>query len=78
MTYVYDVEKDVARFNAVGDPFIARIMLGGLFGLYGRERVQHELIRQSSSAGVVSIAMAGNWQRPKKLPRAGSGKRPAA
>jgi len=39
MTYVYDVEKDVVRFNAVWDPFIARIMLGGLFGRYGRDRV---------------------------------------
>jgi hypothetical protein len=70
MTYAYDVKKDVARFNAVGDPFIARIMLGGLFSLYGRERVQQELIRQASSAGVVSIATAANWHLLKKLPRA--------
>jgi hypothetical protein len=70
MTYVYDAEKDVARFNAVGDPFIGRIILGRLFDLYGRERVQQELIRQASSAGVVSIAAAPNWRRPRKPQRA--------
>lgn len=79
MTYAYDVKKDVARFNAVGDPFIGRIMLGGLFGLYGRERVRQELIRQAGSAGVVSIATAAGWQRPKGSVSASSGgTRPAA
>lgn len=82
MTYEYDVKKDVARFNTVGDPLIGLIILGGLFGLYGRERVQEELCRQASASGVVSIATAPNWQRPRKPPGVrtggGGGTRPAA
>lgn len=78
MTYAYDVKKDVARFNAVMDPLIARIMLGGMFGLYGRERVRQELIKQANSAGAVSIATSPNWQRLKKSAGIGGGTRPAA
>ena len=35
MAYAYDVRKDVARLNAVGDPFLARIAFRGLFDRYG-------------------------------------------
>jgi hypothetical protein len=78
MAYAYDVKEDVARINTVGDPFLARIALRGLLDRYGRERVRQELIRQASSAGVVSIAAAADWQRPNKLVGAGGGTRPAA
>jgi hypothetical protein len=62
--YGRDIEWDVKQFNAAGeDPLVARIMLEGLFIRYGRERIQQELMRQSLSVGVMSIAMAPNWQR---------------
>jgi hypothetical protein len=62
--YGCDIEWDVKQFNAAGeDPLVARIMLEGLFIRYGRERIQQELMRQALSVGVMSIAMAPNWQR---------------
>jgi hypothetical protein len=58
----HDVERDVRQFNAAGaDPLVARIILCSVLGRYGRERVRQELIRQATSAGVVSIATALNW-----------------
>jgi hypothetical protein len=74
----YDLKTDVARLNTVGNPFIARMMLGGLFGLYGRVRVQQELCRQAGLMGAVSIATAPGWQRSGKPVRVGGGSRPAA
>jgi len=60
-----DLEAGVGQFNRTDGPFLARIMLGGLFARYGRDRVQAELLRQAEANGVISIAASPRWHRPR-------------
>jgi hypothetical protein len=66
-----DLEADVGQLNRTDGPFLARIMLGGLFARYGRDRVRAELLRQSEANGAISIAASPRWYR-----RRGSGTTP--
>ena len=52
--------------NLIGDPFLYRIRLTGLIALYGRDPVQHALVKEAAQAGenVISVAAAHQWQRP--------------
>ena len=59
-----DLEADVERLNRTDRSFLARIMLGGLFARYGRDRVRTELFRQAEANGVISIAASPRWYRP--------------
>jgi hypothetical protein len=63
MSFVWDVEKDVHQLNGIGEPFLFRIGLGGLFARYGVEPVRHTLIEDAARAGAISIATAPGWMR---------------
>jgi hypothetical protein len=68
-----DVETEAMQFSAAGsDPLVARVILSPLLTRYGRERVRGELMKQAILVGVISIAAAPNWQRPKKSFKAGA------
>jgi hypothetical protein len=57
--------SDVHTLNLIGDPFLYRIRLTRLIALYGRDPVQHALVKEAAQAGenVVSVAAAQQWQR---------------
>jgi hypothetical protein len=57
---------EVHMLNLIGDPFLYRIRLTGLIALYGRDPVQHALVKEAAQAGenVISVAAAHQWQRP--------------
>ena len=61
-----DLEADVERLNRSDGSFLARIMLGGLFARYGRDRVRTELLRQAEANGVIAIAASPRWYQPRK------------
>ena len=62
------LEADVERLNRTDGSFLARIMLGGLFARYGRDRVRTELLRQAEANGVISIAASARWYQPRTVP----------
>jgi hypothetical protein len=60
---IFDLEGDVRRLNAIGEPFLFRIGLAGLFARYGVEPVRRALIEDAARPGAVSIATASGWMR---------------
>jgi hypothetical protein len=69
MGYRWDIEKDTRELLAIGDPFLFRIGLAGLFGRYGADRVRRVIIEEAERTGTVSIATAAGWCQPKPRER---------
>jgi hypothetical protein len=60
---IFDLATEVRRLNAIGDPFLYRIGLTGLFTRYGMESVRRAFIDDAARRGAVSIALAPGWCR---------------
>ena len=58
---IFDLATEVRRLNAIGEPFLYRIGLAGLFTRYGIESVRRAFIDDAARMGAVSIALAPGW-----------------
>jgi hypothetical protein len=66
--FVRDLDLEVRRLNAIGEPLLYRIDVAGLISHHGREAVRAALVRDAERVGVVSIARASRWREPRRRP----------
>jgi hypothetical protein len=67
MIVITDLDLEVRRLNAVGEPLLHRIDVGGLIARHGREAVRAAFIREAERFGAVSIARAPRWRESRRF-----------
>jgi transcription-repair coupling factor (superfamily II helicase) len=63
-----NLDLEVRRLNAIGEPLLYRIDVATLISHHGRETVRAAFIREAERIGVVSIARAPRWREPRSRP----------
>jgi hypothetical protein len=61
-----DLDLEVRRLNAIGEPLLYRIGVAGLISHHGRESVRAAFMRNAAGTGVTSIAAAAKWRELRR------------